>query len=452
MAQRRRLVQIGVGGRGAWWARLIAERYQASVDFQAICDNNRGRLERAAGELKQRGVAVRSYGAEDFERMLTETKAEEVLITVIDADHDDYACRAMRLGVDVVLEKPMATTADKIQRILDAQRETGRSCRVTFNYRYAPAATQIKDLLMSGVIGDLISVDFEWLLDIRHGADYFRRWHRYLDRSGGLMVHKATHHFDVVNWWLSSVPKSVFARGKRRFYTPQTAQRYGLTDRGERCLDCAAAAKCPFKLDMRASPGLKGLYLDQERHDGYFRDRCLFSDSIDIYDSMSVSTEYQNGVVLTYSLNAFMPWEGRVIAFNGTRGRLEHVEIEASHVIGHSETPGAIKPGGYTRICPHFAPAYDIPLWKGEGSHGGSDDLMLEEMFGAKAPDKYLRAADQRAGAWSALTGIAANRSIATGQAVVVSDLVRGLALPDMPPMPTASEPLPLPQAAAATR
>ena len=66
---------------------------------------------------------------------------------------------------------------------------------------------------MSGVIGDVLSVDFHWMLDTHHGADYFRRWHRNKQNSGGLMVHKATHHFDLVNWWLSSVPERGLCHG-----------------------------------------------------------------------------------------------------------------------------------------------------------------------------------------------------------------------------------------------
>jgi predicted dehydrogenase len=77
---------------------------------------------------------------------------------------------------------------------------------VTFNYRYSPFRSQVKELLMSGEIGDVLSVDFHWLLNTVHGADYFRRWHSNKAISGGLMVHKATHHFDLVNWWLSDMP------------------------------------------------------------------------------------------------------------------------------------------------------------------------------------------------------------------------------------------------------
>jgi len=72
-------------------------------------------------------------------------------------------------------------------------------------------------------------------LDRVHGADYFRRWHRYKDKSGGLLVHKSTHHFDLVNWWLGSRPTRIAATGKRVFYTPEMATKLGLQDHGPRC-------------------------------------------------------------------------------------------------------------------------------------------------------------------------------------------------------------------------
>ena len=103
--------------------------------------------------------------------------------------------RAMKAGCDAITEKPMTVDEDKCQQILDAIEETGRSLRVTFNYRYAPRASKVKELIMAGTIGVIKSVHFEWLLDTIHGADYFRRWHRNKNNSGGLMVHKATHHF-----------------------------------------------------------------------------------------------------------------------------------------------------------------------------------------------------------------------------------------------------------------
>ena len=69
-------------------------------------------------------------------------------------------------------------------------------------------------------------MDFCWMLDTRHGAEYFHRWHRMRGNSGSLLVHKATHHFDLVNWWIDDIPEEVFAHGSLRYYTGATAEHH----------------------------------------------------------------------------------------------------------------------------------------------------------------------------------------------------------------------------------
>jgi len=444
---KKRYAQVGVGSRSMMYTGALLQGFPDTSALVALCDLNEGRLRLRAELARESGVEVKTYLARDFERMITEVRPDVVIVTTQDSAHDEYICRAMELGCDVITEKPMTTDAQKCQRIIDTQRKTGRSCRVTFNYRYSPPRTQVKDLLMSGVIGEVLSVDFHWLLDTRHGADYYRRWHRNKANSGGLMVHKATHHFDLVNWWLSSVPTEVFASGKRNFYLPQTAERYGLTRRGERCHGCREAERCPFYLDI--SQGKLGeLYLQNESYDGYFRDRCVFSPEIDIEDTMNVLVNYANGVKMSYSLNTFMPWEGYLISFNGTRGRLEQKAQETVYISGDGSIPGELRPEGTTiRVYPHFAPAYEVPLARAQGGHGGGDSPLLRDLFDPTVePDRYLRAADQRGGAYSILTGVAANRSMASGQMVKIDDLVHDIGLPDYPPMPTPQEALPLPE------
>lgn len=423
----------------------IAESYSEFCELAGICDSNEGRLRMRLNWLKERGMEAKGYAAEDFDRMIAECKPDSVIVTTKDRDHEYYVTRAMELGCDAITEKPMTVDEVRCQRMIDTQRRTGKKLTVTFNYRYSPPRTQIKDLLMSGVIGNVVSVDFHWMLNTGHGADYFRRWHRHRENSGTLLVHKATHHFDVVNWWLSSVPEAVFARGARNFYTPHQADRYGLTNRTERCLDCPETAKCKFAIDLRGNEGLKSLYLDHEKYDGYFRDRCVFSSLIDIEDTMHLNVRYQSGAFMSYSLHAFMPWEGYVITFNGTKGRLEHTCQETVYISGDGTVPGALKPEGtWIRIYPHFEPAYEVDVWQGEGGHGGGDILLLDDLFHPNPPkDKYKRAADQRAGAYSILTGIAANHSIATGKDVLIDDLVKNIGIPDYTPMPSPDEAMP---------
>jgi predicted dehydrogenase len=442
---RKRYAVVGVGSRSRMYTNAITGKFRDGNEVVAVCDTNPGRAAYAVKKISETGASQpRAYPAADFDRMLRETKPQFVIVTTIDATHDDYIVRALDAGCDVITEKPMTTTAEKAQRILDAVKRTGRHIRVGFNYRYSPPRTQVKELLMSGEIGDVLSVDFTWLLNTVHGADYFRRWHSNKANSGGLMVHKATHHFDLVNWWLGSEPDQVHAFGSRKFYTPEMARRMGLEGPHQRCLTCPEKNKCNFYFDLAADPGLKALYLDNEKHDGYFRDQCVWRPDISIEDTMNVQVRYDNGVQLNYALSAYDAWEGYHIAFNGTKGRLEHRLVESGGAAGAAAVQSKSNEVSI-RIIPMRGAPRDIEPWTGTGGHGGGDDVMLNEIFGDGPADKYKRVSDERAGAYSALVGIAANRCFETGQTVRIADLVTGLTAPDRPPMPSHTAPVPMP-------
>jgi predicted dehydrogenase len=445
---RKRYAIVGVGGRSGMYSGAILGEYKDHAALVGICDKNPGRLEVTRRRAEEAGVKVPTYAPRDFEKMLADNNVQTVIVTTVDGTHHDYIIRAMNAGCDVITEKPMTTTAEKCQQILDAKGRTGKKCTVTFNYRYSPPRTQVKDILMSGDIGEVFSVDFHWLLNTTHGADYFRRWHGFKENSGGLMIHKATHHFDLVNWWLGAVPTQVFATGKREFYTPTMAKRFGLEGAHERCHTCPEKDKCGFFLDLAGDSRLKALYLDCEKHDGYFRDQCVWREDHDIEDTMNVLVKYDNNVTMAYSLNAFNSWEGYTIAFNGTKGRLEHSVVESVYISGTAATQGAIMEKGVrTVVIPLRGSAISHEPWTGTGGHGGGDKVLLDDLFLSSPPkDKYLRAADERAGAASILIGVAANKCFQTNRPVQIKDLVTGLKNPDYAPMPSRTDPLPMPK------
>lgn len=442
---RKRYVSVGVGSRNRMYQQAIWGPHKGHAELVAAVDVNPGRLALVGKLASQNGAAApKTYLASEFDKMVREQKPDVIIVTPPDALHDDYLVRALEAGCDVLTEKPMTTTAEKAQRILDAVKRTGRHIRVTHNYRYAPYRSQVKELLMSGEIGDVLSVDFHWMLNTSHGADYFRRWHANKAISGGLMIHKASHHFDLVNWWLSDMPVEVQAVGKRDFYTPEMARRMGLSGPHERCHTCPEKDKCTFFFSLEADPNLKAMYLDAEKYDGYFRDQCVWRPSITIEDTMNVIVKYQGGATLSYSLNAFNAWEGYTIAFNGTKGRLEHVVIEQAGISGlnGSSMGDTIQ----TRIIPMRGDPRSIKPATGAGGHGGGDAVMLAEIFDPSAPaDPLLRRADERAGAAAVLIGVAANRCFATGAPVKIADLVTGLQSPDYPVMPKHDAPVPMP-------
>ena len=242
-------------------------------------------------------------------------------MTSPDHTHPRYAAGALRAGCDVILEKPVATSVDGARLLADAARTSPGTLRVTFNYRYSPRNSVLRRVIADGIIGKVTSVHFEWVLDTVHGADYFRRWHREKTASGGLLVHKSSHHFDLVNWWIGDIPSTVYARGALRFYGHARARERGAGARPERSFGAPGMAADPFALDLAAAPALRRLYLEAEAEDGYIRDRDVFSPGITIEDNLAVLVGYRSGALLTYSLNAHSPWEGYRVSVNGDAGR-----------------------------------------------------------------------------------------------------------------------------------
>ena len=417
---------VGTGARHHMFREAITETYGNSSELVGICDNNAKRLALSAAQIKnQRGNGVATYDDTAFDTMLREQKPDTVVVTVPDSLHHEYIIKALNGGCNVMTEKPMTTDLPKLKAILEAQEKTGKSVTVTFNYRYTPARTQIKEILQSGVIGDITAVDFRWHLDRVHGADYFRRWHRYKEKSGGLLVHKSTHHFDLLNWWIGSTPQTVNANGALSFYTPATAARLGLSEHGERCQTCKLAQNCDFELNIEKDQLLRELYLEAEDADGYLRDRCVWDDDITIEDTMQVQVKYANAVSLNYTLCAYSPWEGVEVKFHGSKGELTHRHVEVHGVFG-GERDLSNRDSMATTLHVAGLPPEQINVWHGEGDHGGADPVMLGYLFDAETvgPDKYKRGSTQVDGAWSILTGIAANQSMAQSSVTNVDEML----------------------------
>ena len=403
---KKRIALVGTGHRGtSMWGMNVVGGYSEWVEFVAICDQNPLRAERARGFI---GVDAPIYT--DFQQMLAETKPDTVIVCTRDSNHDEVIVRSLEAGADVITEKPMTTTAEKVRRILDAEKRTGRRVDVTFNYRYSPTARKIKELILSGVIGEVTSVDFHWFLDTQHGADYFRRWHAREENSGSLFVHKSTHHFDLINWFLDDEPDQVFANGSLR--------RYGKAGpfRGERCRTCPHASECDFFFDISKDPWLEALYEDPSRIDGYFRDACVFREEIDIPDTMSALIRYGKGAQVTYSVNTYMPIEGHFIAFDGTKGRIETRQFERQPW----ETPDYDE----VLLVKSFNGAERIRIPHEPGGHFGGDPKLQDMLFKPGTPDPLNQRAGSRAGAMSVLCGVAALQSTKSGKAINVAGLL----------------------------
>ena len=427
---------VGTGGRAISFIEPLVTRYAEANALVALCDLSSVRMAFYNERLKRLGLApVPAYTADRFDEMLRTERPDEVFVCSQDSTHHDYIIRALQAGCDVITEKPMTTDAAKCRAVLDAVAATGKRLRVAFNYRWAPFRTRVKELIVAGTIGRVRSVNLEYLLDTNHGADYFRRWHAQVENSGSLLVHKATHHFDLVNWWLDAIPAQVFAYGDRVFYGKDNAIARGdekLT-RYARYTGEPLAADDPFRLDLSESESFRELYLNAETESGYVRDRNVFRDGIDIPDQMSLNVRYRTGEVLTYSLVCYSPREGMRVTFNGDRGRIEYHEFIGTHMnraVSPGEwqieqKPGAEAEGEWIRVFPHFASSYVVPMPEIRAAHGGADEILNAHFYGPPAPpDPLGRNAGHEQGAASIAVGIAALTSIRTNQPVDVADLM----------------------------
>jgi predicted dehydrogenase len=407
----------------------ITTTYREETELVAFCDLSQTRMNWYNQKLAETlDMASRpTYFADQFDQMITDTRPDTVIVSTIDSTHHLYITRAMELGCDVISEKPMTTDLARLKAIYQTIEHTGRSLRVTFNYRYAPAYTRFRQLVMEGLVGRPLLVDFSWLLDTSHGADYFRRWHREKENSGGLLVHKATHHFDLVNWWIDAIPKSVFALGDLHFYGRANAAARGEQYSYHRYTNVPAAQNDPFALFLTAKEDHKGLYLDAEAETGYLRDRNVFGEPVTIEDTMAVTARYSNDALLSYCLVAYAPWEGLRVAITGTKGRIEmDIEESVTHLLGDGQASASKGPFKQTRMraFPMFGQPYEVEVPVAAGGHGGADPVMLEQIFSpAPPPDPFHRAASHIDGAASILVGIAANESMRTGQFIHIDDL-----------------------------
>jgi predicted dehydrogenase len=452
---RRWYAVVGTGARARMYVEALASTHSDAGTVVAWCDPSPTRMSFHDEVLRRAGLpAPTRYPPERFAELLHEARPDAVIVTSPDATHHGYVVAALRAGRDVVVEKPLTTNVTGAQAIADAASTSDKKLMVTFNYRYSPRNTELRRLIADGTIGEVTSVHFEWLLDTVHGADYFRRWHRDKTNSGGLLVHKASHHFDLVNWWLDDVPETVFALGALSFYGAGNADKRGLGPRPVRSTGSPGTADDPFALDLSADDTLRRLYLEAEADDGYLRDRDVFGPGITIEDNLSVLVGYRSGTTLSYSLNAHSPWEGYRVAVNGTAGRLELDVVERGHVlpagaagvVGRPAVDPSVSPdhpaaatasnprpaGQWLRLQRHWSLAEDLPIPDGDGPHGGGDAHLLDDVFRpGNNPDPLRRRAGLLDGLRSSGVGIAANRCLETGRPVRLSEL--GIPLMDEP-------------------
>ncbi|WUJ70887.1 Gfo/Idh/MocA family oxidoreductase [Kribbella soli] len=349
------------------------------AEVVAIVDTDADRVAEFNQALQRLGrTPIPFFAQTQYDELLATVAPDAVIVTSPDHTHAEYILGALRHDVDVITEKPMVSTAAAARAVLAAERESDATVQVTHNFRYPAAHREVKRLIRAGTIGRVTRVVMDYHVDLRHGASYFLRWNRQREFSGGLQVHKSSHHFDLLNWWIGSAPEEIFGYGALNYYGPSSPHR---PDGGLRSKDpyfLAQEAAGVFPIGDGAREGLFGLHYPGQYPAS--RPLYLYDAEIDIEDTYSAIARYPGGTSMTYSVDFSSTWEGYRVSIGGTHG-----SIELLH--GRTVDGAALPTSDQVTVSELFGPTRVLEVVAETGGHGGADPLMRRDLFAGPSPE-----------------------------------------------------------------
>ncbi|MBD8070605.1 Gfo/Idh/MocA family protein [Bacillus sp. PS06] len=423
----RRFAVCGVSKRAiGMFIQPMLERFSSTCRLVGLLDYDPKRFEVCKSECE--GIDhVPEYLDHEFDKMIQETKPDVIIVASRDDTHVTYILKALEYDLDVVTEKPMTTTAEDSRRVMEAEAKSKGKVTVTFNYRYSPYHMKIKEMILDGKVGHVTSIDLNWYIDTYHGSSYFQRWNRKREHSGGLSIHKSSHHFDLVNWWLDQTPVEVFSFGALNYYGAGSEHNPLLED-GRYCSTCQVKHQCSYhtRWNTRSnSITVQDDHIDSrmKRKEGYTNyrpDQCMFDSEINIEDTYTATVKYDKGSLLSYSVNFSVPYEGYRLAINGTKGRIETTEWHAPSRIPFPISEQTIE------YFPLFGSKEIIHVVQREGGHGGGDPVIQEDIFIGPDPTRpYEILSGSKDGALAVTTGEAVWRSVQEKKMIRIEELLQ---------------------------
>jgi predicted dehydrogenase len=406
---------LGTGARGIMaFGRSITTDFLKEAALVAVADTNPVRAEAGLGVL---GIQADIHT--DYHRMLARKDIDAVIITTPDGLHEEHCIAAFRTGKHVLVDKPLATSAEGCLKIIQAAKKVGKLLYMGFNMRHVPTMAYLKKMADDGVFGEIFTIHSQE--HYSGGRTYMARWNRLKKYSGGLFIHKGSHDFDAINW-LMGVPRpvrvscfgSAFTLNDKHF---PFKLRKGVKP-GPVCSKCPCFDDCPDHYVPGQEWGYD--YIESDRaayrkmwdagavaEDGYQKDLCIYLSDKDTHDQGVAIVEYDNGATAMHSECFVSSITERHYMIDGT---LAHAEaaLKARTI--------KVNPRWSQDVVTHgIAPA--------PGGHGGSDPRMIAEFMRCMRKDVAPTASGVD-GAWSVAIGEAAELSRATGRTVSISDVM----------------------------
>ena len=320
-----------------------------------------------------------AFVTQDYRGLLEREDIDAIAVTSPDFTHEEYVCAAFAAGKHVFCEKPMAISTEGCDRMLRAWKASGKRFMIGFNMRYMNIFRVMKDVVDSGVIGEVKVV---WVRHfVGHGGEwYYHDWHGNSRNSTGLLLQKASHDIDMVHWITGQYGKRVSGFGSLDYYGGDKPDDLV-------CNQCDQRDTC---VEYQYTEG-KANQMNQ----------CVFRSEVDVEDNSTIMLELENGIKVTYMQCHYTPDYCRNYTFIGTEGRLENLD-DGSQVI--------VKLRNRSRRWANLAD-HKYQVKPASGGHGGADPLVAEDFLDVVLEGKEPLATPM-AGRMSVAVGCAATHSI----------------------------------------
>lgn len=350
-----RIGVIGAGARGEYFAKTLYQGTPRAV-LAGICDIDPDRLQKFCDYCGLDGAATFSDPDEFFAR----DDMDAVIITTPEFTHREVTLKAIAASKHFYLEKAMAQNSADCRAIIKAHRESNVTAYLGFNMRAQVRYERMKEILDSGVLGQIVHIEGIEILAQAHGAAFMRRFHRQSARSGGLLNTKCAHDLDILQWFIGHQHRvvKVASFGGVNVFTHDKQP-------AEHCCDCPREIRIDCAYQDRAGfvfpvTGKDPIHKTEELS-LYGGDLCVYNDDKDLIDNQTVIIEWDNGVRGNFNLQLFQ-----------NRGRREtRVWGEKGYLIGPTDS------GGIRVVLSDTGEVIEYQVRGRPGGHGGADPEML---------------------------------------------------------------------------
>ena len=409
---------IGAGGRGRTYAQYAA-KFPNSMKIVGVADLNPHRRNEMA---KKHNIPAENQFAH-FNDALSKAKlADAVIIATPDSLHYEPCMKALALGYDVLLEKPVAPTEKECRDIMKQAHKYNRIVAVCHVLRYAPYFVALKQVLESGAIGELVSVQHFEPIRYYHFAHSFVRgnWPN-SKTSTPIILAKSCHDLDILRWLIDKPCESIAAEGSLHLFKKENMPK-GATDR---CIDNVGGGDCPHEKECPYSS--KYIYMEQKKFLGPFdlprKDpalireklktmnygRCVYRCDNDQCDHYVAIMKFEGGITASFSMDAFTPYGGRRTRFMGTKGFIEGDMTTFTFYDFRT---------GHKSVWDQKVS--EVAEYKGSG-HGGGDHLLVRDFVRAvSAQDSSLLSSTVDVSIESHVMGFMAEKSRKSNKKVAI--------------------------------